>query len=210
MGDTDSPGSDHVDPATSATTTPTGVGGSLWQIEEASADAATIEAASYGSARSLESDGSLHCYVDEPQEYENAEGPRQFDRCIARIVELAMDADLTLRETDEEVGHADGNVRGDEEETDVLVKKLDRAYEMMSSLRDRTQEGESGQLYLPGVFKVMMRSCLSHGQVDRAFEIYNRSVSCGVVVNEIEFQRLCSALEKRDGAVTLHDSNVEE
>jgi hypothetical protein len=121
------------------------------------------------------------------------ENQKQIDRSVRRIVELAMDADISGRKEEQET---DNNER--EETTEglwllpdysVLEHKLDRAYGMMCNLNDHEL------LYLPGVFKVLMRACLSHQQIDRALDIYNKSLTCGVVVSDHEFKRLCNALE---------------
>ena len=160
---------DNINPATS-TTPPTSANAqsSTWTIEEA--DNVAIE------------------------------NQKKFDRSIARIVELAMDADISYRTKEgvEKEGQAtaggEGGEEGNREGDHVLRNKLDRAYSMMCNYFN---EGESCLLYLPGVFKVLLRACLSHDQVDRALDVYNKSLKCGVVLSDVEFQRLCKALEER-------------
>ena len=86
------------------------------------------------------------------------ENQKKFDRSVARIVELAMEADISSRFDDGEVN--------DEKEMVFLQNKLDRAYGMMCKYFNEGENG--GLLYLPGVFKVLIRACLSHQQIDRS------------------------------------------
>jgi len=159
---------DSPNPATSATTTPTPTAGytALWKIEEA---------------------GTGEIGSTSPPPGGDLESQRKFDRCIASIVELAMDADISSRE------HVDV------EEKTKLLNMLKKADQMLKSLTTQA----AALVNLPGVFKVLIRSCLSHQQVELALQVYNLSLTCGVVVSESEFQRLCVALEER-GEETQH------
>lgn len=129
-----------------------------------------------------------HFSIWKIEEADAIENQKKFDRSVARIVELAMEADISSRFDDGEVN--------DEKEMVFLQNKLDRAYGMMCKYFNEGENG--GLLYLPGVFKVLIRACLSHQQIDRSLDIYNKALKSGVVLSDHEFQKLCKALEDRD------------
>ena len=171
-----SPNNDQIDPATTSQTTTPDPNDKLWIIEEPGEEENLLTGS--GAVTQGGNTFSSMRTTDSPPK-SDLESQRKFDRCIARIVELAMDGDVSFRD----------NLK--DSEMVVLKNKVNRAYQMLESLT------EHNTVQLPGVFKVLLRSCLSHQAVDHALNIYNKSLKCGVVVDEISFQRLCDALEER-------------